>query len=347
MAHTHQLTIVPREVCPLPAEPTGELAALIDTWSRLVGPVPASGGHGDTEDWVEMAYRLHAAVTAFEPGTLGVHIPAPGPRLHAGADRWVDATTGDDLEAPGTTLPDVGIVMGHHSVREHTDSGALASDYMALRTFFARAGRRMELAGAYTHDEHDVENVIARMRTRGVGRVYVKGRASKTLNAIVEEGDTLSDVLSAKDGAEWILIGLEGLRNTLLVQEWVPMRFEYRIFVVGHQPLTGAGAVVEHTPLDNDRDAFSPLVRERRADRAPDRGGPVTDRPDVVARLVGFARTVAGELAAEVPDMRDYVLDVALGADDQPLVIELNPMSNAGYFACRPDLIFGALASRT
>ena len=334
--HTHQLTIVAQPICPLPAELTGELGNLVATWQRLIGDVPVGGGDGDTEDWVEMAYRLHAAVTSYPPHSLRVRVPVYGLTY-----RWVDATTGEDLPAPTTELPDVGIVLGHHG-REHSSGSEIASDYMLLGTFFARAGRAMEMAGAFTHDDHDIDAAIARLRAGGVGRVFLKARESKMLNLVIEDGQVLRDALGGGD--EWTLIRYEGLRDTFLVQEWVPMRFEYRIFVAGGRPVTGAGSIIEHTPLFNDGGAFSPLVRERRDDRAGDHGGPVVCRPDVVARFVEFAGVVAAELAAEAPDLRDYVMDVALGSDGEPLVIELNAFENAGFFACRPSVFFGALA---
>lgn len=42
------------------------------------------------------------------------------------------------------------------------------------------------------------------------------------------------------------------------------MQYEYRVFVVGGQAVTGAGAVEEHTPLDNRQTAFSTLLRRDR-----------------------------------------------------------------------------------
>jgi hypothetical protein len=127
-----------------------------------------------------------------------------------------------------------------------------------------------------------------------------------------------------------------------MVQESVPMRFEYRVFVVGHVPVTGAGCVEERTPLDRDpAEAFDPTVREHRG--APDE--PACARPQVRDTLVSFARLVAAELHREVPAMRDYVLDVALDDGDRPLVVELNARENAGFFACDPWTVVAALVA--
>jgi hypothetical protein len=51
----------------------------------------------------------------------------------------------------------------------------------------------------------------------------------------------------------------------------------------------------------------------------------------------------ATELAADVPAMRDSVLDVALDHAGQPLVVELNGRSNAGFYASDPHALVAAL----
>nr|WP_254788555.1 hypothetical protein [Arthrobacter sp. ok909] len=41
----------------------------------------------------------------------------------------------------------------------------------------------------------------------------------------------------------------------------------------------------------------------------------------------------------EVPELTDYVIDVALNADGEPLIVELNSLLNSGLYASRPELV--------
>lgn len=354
--HTVQMTIAPMPLPALPTPLTGPLVELVALWDHLVEPVPDGGGDGDFEDWVEMAYRLHSTVTAFGAahvrlrfaGTRIATTPAGGPRLTLPTsgpirhpDRYVDALTGLEAAGPLPELPDVGIVLGAHAA-EYSPSSARASDYMTLRTFAAHAGRRVELADIATGDDRDAERVIERFRADGVGRIYAKMRESKILNVIVEDHATLQG--SVGEDAVWTLIHHGGTQNSILIQEWIPMRFEYRIFVAGGLPVTGAGALVERTPLDNTGAPFDPFVREHRRDGAPDYGGTPVERPDLAATYLKFAQRVTAELRAEDPTLSEYVLDVALDQHGAPLIVELNACENAGFFACQPHLFAAARA---
>lgn len=372
--HHVQATVPRMPVPPLPAHPTGILAELIATWSRLVEPIAPGGADGDFEDWVESAFRLHATLEAFGPEHVRLRFTSRRPNqqdLEAGdalvaltnapdaaqardalrhlvssgrsrrREMFLDAHTGAELTGPQPALLDVGIVMGTHGA-EYTRSGEIASDYMTLSTFAQHAGRKLELAGISTEDDHDAERAIDRMRAAGVGRIYAKMRESKMLNVIIEPGATLMDSVDENEG--WALVRAAGTRESLLIQEWIPMRYEYRLFIAGTRPVTGAGSLVERTPLDNTGVPFDPYVREHRNDDGPNHGGAPVARPDLVTQYVQFAHDVAAQLATEAPDLTDYVMDVALAADGQPLVIELNACENSGLFASQPHVFMAARA---
>ncbi len=61
--------------------------------------------------------------------------------------------------------------------------------------------------------------------------------------------------------------------------------------------------------------------------------GLVEDRSDTVNSVGALVSLVWAEHSVEVPTLRQYVLDVALGADGEPLVVELNGLLNAGLYA--------------
>lgn len=154
-------------------------------------------------------------------------------------------------------------------------------------------------------------------------------------------GETLEETAAVvSDELEWFTVSLGDRADAFIAQEWVPMMFEYRLFVVDGEVVTGAGCIEENTPLDN-RAQFDSAVREHRAAQSP-----VVDRPEAVAAMVRFGQAVAVEIAAENPAMTQYVMDVAIGADGMPLIVELNSLLNSGLYASDPRLVTAAMAAR-
>lgn len=124
----------------------------------------------------------------------------------------------------------------------------------------------------------------------------------------------------------------------LQVQEYIPMEFEYRMFVTNGVVRTGAGNVEYHTPLDNPerKQFFTQLERKRNS------GEELSDEAELVSRYVKFGQAVADELATE--GFLDYTLDVAVNADTgEVVVIEMNSLTNSGLYACDPVLILEGL----
>ncbi|QOT19325.1 hypothetical protein [Paenarthrobacter sp. YJN-5] len=68
--------------------------------------------------------------------------------------------------------------------------------------------------------------------------------------------------------------------------------------------------------------------------------------PAIVGLLTNFARNAIDALALEVPALTDYVIDVALGPGEKPLIVELNSLLNAGLYASEPGRVAEAMAAR-
>lgn len=314
-----RMTVHPMPRPPLPQRLSGRLAALDRTWAELMGQHPFDG-HGDFENWVEMAERLTCAREVF------------GERLALNSER-----------PEHRHLPEIGVSYGWHSVRADV-SAALADDYARLEAFAGLAGRRTWI----TSDEL-ADGVIAKIHASGRD-AFVKSMRAKALVATrVPRGQTLTTALdraiedaTGEPGCGGIaLMSVMDEPDGLLVQEAITMRFEYRCWVVDGRPVMGAGAIGELTPLDSRGARFDDLVAEHRGGSAPASG------PEVVRRLVATARHFADLARAEVPDMSEYVVDVALDEEDRPVVIELNSWQNAGLYASAPLHLYKALATRS
>ena len=319
---------LPANVRPGHEQRTGELASL---WTRYVGtPVLEEGA--DYEEFYEQAARLKAAVDAFGEN-IWLHVPGRKDVVHLrhGARRTLD-----DLEG----VPRYGAQPGNHHTTKVLRDEAMAGDYFRYEAFTSRLGRRAALAHWLPDGKGtDFVRTVRTMLNAGVTGFFVK--ATKTKLGIFE----FSLPADAGDQDIWEALAFRAgyaLEHTgsgidaLFVQESVAMRCEYRMFVVGQKVVTGGASIEEFTPLDN-AGAFDVKVRVNR--RAV---SDVVEDPETVARLADFARGAAADLAREQPDLSNYVMDVAIGSDGQPLVIELNGLLNAGLFASDPSLVTGA-----
>lgn len=301
----------------------------------------------DFEDGWEELFRTHAGLTAFDPQRSWVNIvngESAGqiPLGDQGSiTEALDLPTGDHSAVAfyGPRPETVGI--GHSSM-------GVDIPYWRYESFRHHAGRFMTTAGFHPDDAQatDIESLDI---VRSGERFFIKTTASKRLPAttghLVREANPrhpdLTDERIEFDSMSWgwAEVNLEGQSDSLLVQQYVPMRYEYRFFVIDGRVVTGAGCIEEHTPFDIPADqagGFDTRVREHRGQDSD-----VVDDPELVSTLVNFAVAVASDLDAEADEdeLNAYTLDVALGPDDKPLVVELNPIDVAGFYACDPYAI--------
>jgi hypothetical protein len=133
----------------------------------------------------------------------------------------------------------------------------------------------------------------------------------------------------------------EGREKGWLLQEFVPMVNETRCFVVDGRVVGAVPVRRQDTVLDAVRGPGS--IIEPRQCLKPDGYESCRDRIGV-ARRVRLARRVTYALSQENPEVRDYIVDVADREDNgEPIVIELNPLPNAGLYSMDPGIILKAL----
>lgn len=306
-------------------------------WKRHIGPVVPAGG--DYEYFVEEAFRLHAALESFGTGNCWMHHQWGEHRGYAFNLVTGKKRSADELQAEGA-LSYGAQPSGHHWAL----AGEAADDYAPLMSFQRNSGRYVELGGFASGQNDDLNLVFERMYERGIRKALLKRRYRKNplLEVDLNKWKNLGSVTHAMvdDEAGWTLINDEGRSGVYLVQEFIQMRYEYRSFVINHQPVTGAGCVEEFTPLDNTGESFDDRVREVRSSESA-----VESNPQVKDILLDFTRRVASEIAEERPEIGGYTLDTALDSEGNPLVIELNGHLNAGFFASQPVRITEALSA--
>jgi hypothetical protein len=321
---------------PLPSHP------IFETWEQFIGPITPSDD--DYEYFVEEAFRLHSAVTSFGAENIWL-AEFRGEKLGQAKNlitgEW---KTTEELSQGGAST--YGAVRG--TTRHSGWFSNPVDDYCILEAFKSNAGRVTGIGGFNDKEEEEcassIDDVLIAIKEAGADKALLKRRHAKLplvpLN--LENWEPGVSLISCTEPDEgWSLINDEGVRNAYLVQEVIPMRYEYRFFVIRGKLVTGAGCVEEFTPLDNDGKAFDSRVREYRSEECP---SPIEDRRDILDQFLAFAEKVVEELTVECPEFDRYVLDVALGKDDEPVIVEFNSESNAGFYACQPQLITDALA---
>ena len=298
--------------------------------------------HCDFEDWSENVVILHEANARGIP----VRILPSAPHL------WV-STSGWQTPISVSGAP-VGAMFGGWSAADYMDglpvpislagqdSAAVdaASNYAASPVFLRHAGRRMIFVDA---TNEDLERALAEiLGDRPETVVFLKSvRKQFSGTAHIVAGTSLrQQVFEQMDGLDLEIVHYEGDRRLLLVQDAVHCGYEYRFFVVDGRIVTGAGCVVQHTPLDNT-EVFDPQMKTVRD------SSEVGTYPAVRDQHLAFARTFVEEFSAEHGRRLDYCLDVALDDQGRTFVIELNPPLNCGRYASDVGVWMDAIVART
>lgn len=225
--------------------------------------------------------------------------------------------------------------------------------YPRLQAFVRNAGRYVALASALDDDEGSpVYTDLARKireadAAHGGTVVKIVGRDKFAPLSYLSDTNTLSDqqlIGALEEGlgeyGGWVTYNLGATEDAYLVQGAVGMFHEYRLFIADHRVTVGAGCIVDFTPLDSvglDFDTRTQRVRGKSS---------VEDNSEIVDRLVEFGRKVAREVEREKPELRSYVLDVALDEHGSPLVVELNGLLNSGLYALNIQRLVTALFER-
>ena len=207
-------------------------------WGRYVGE--AVPGDGDPEDWREQAARLEAA-TRILPDP---HVRVAG-RPYGGPDPM--------------TLAHYGVVR----IRPYMDQLTLPAsnvdrwDLMpALRPFLGRDARSVACDGDMIDaavrgmlDRHPGSGVVAKFMFREKRLPLAFIDPDGTFMQTDEYGGKPERIpFAAWRWAGYDLALFEGEPDAVLVQQKARMRYEYRMQVIGGEPVCGAGCVERHTP---------------------------------------------------------------------------------------------------
>lgn len=187
--------------------------------------------------------------------------------------------------------------------------------------------------------EDDIKHAFASLIRDGVSSFFIKFmNQAKRLPNLKISGTNLDELeQQVQEWGGWAFVHADDDPNALLIQENVDVQYEYRMFMVGDQPVCGAGNIGMKTPIDNMHTRFDPQVQEHRDDGTVDN---VVVKPELVERYREFA-VRAGRMLSHC-GYAAYVLDLCL-IDDEVSIVELNGMMNAGLFALNMNDLTTAL----
>jgi len=125
------------------------------------------------------------------------------------------------------------------------------------------------------------------------------------------------------------------------VQEARPLQYETRFFCVDGRIVSAAGRIINYTPdwdSDNDPYAYADVATIRPSEnndgQQPRRNPYYTQMREVVEANIE-------EILADNPNMSTFVMDMAWDTIlEQPVLVEINGLSNAGFYGASPRTIY-------
>lgn len=123
--------------------------------------------------------------------------------------------------------------------------------------------------------------------------------------------------------------------NEFIVSNYVDMSDEHRFFVVNNQIVEGSHHSPQLTPVTFRAPGYHRHLN--------------SNQYKINQRLFKFAKKMVEEIKNTDEKMAntDYVLDVAFDSFGEPLIVEFNPLYNAGVYACNPQIIIDNLLKIT
>lgn len=282
----------------------------------------------DKEDWVENACFLEAFAR------LGLDYTVMGDN----GVTWISSASDTLVSGNGETA------FFHTGIRgsDHTtgvdyslplqSSSALdaIAKHAASPTFRRYAGRQMELVRP---DGTAVSEAIRHIVPEE-GEIFIKTIKKEMASRFqIKSGkDAWRQICDQDEGVMWSTIQHEGNSTPFFsVQGIIKPTFEYRMFMVGDAPVTGAGCVEAFTPLDN-RNIFDDQMEKVRNQSE------VESCHDIAENYYRFAQQFGREFSAENGKMLTYSLDLCVDENTGNIVpIELNPPMNLGRYASDID----------
>lgn len=312
---------------------SNEIFHLAELWDSHVGMMRYTDD-ADPEDFLEQAVRLQSVLYNVAEVWLTVNASSTAKNLRTGVEASVTDLT-DQVRYGVQATSDIAL-----STLPQLTMEASVDRYSNWEVFKRHSNRRILHAGYNPTEGLSLTEAVLQLHTQGVREVFIKAAQAKTGIWKFLLPERLNEKKASElieENLEWAVIRVEGTPDAFLVQESVRMMYEYRFFVVNHEPVTGAGMVAEFTPVNNT-ETFDPYMRA-------EKGEIVVLNPEQVSSYLRFVTEIVREMKQENPELHSYVVDVAVTENNEPLIVEFNSLLNSGLYASNPDHVVIALDS--
>jgi hypothetical protein len=312
----------------------------------------------DYEDWIEPACMLDAAIDA----GVEIHI-LTGQSLRRASLNPVAVING---------TPCRNIILGRPLMSDvaeakffdlawPTDCDQIVDHYAELDTFRLHAGRKLMLADmpgdrnlagsrkpVFKESLKSYPLYTAMTEIKASTVIVKQVYPSKSLPLYAYD---IHDDTTPKEAEDMFLddVGyhfarFEGDPAALLVQEKILMTHETRFFIIDGKVVSGAACIEDHTPQQRPGNTrgLPPVWEVLRNSHNMD-ARTIDERKKTASMMWDFAVRVCAELAQEAPQLHSYVLDLALNADGDPIIIEFNPAGRSGLYASDTSAIVSAI----
>lgn len=312
---------------------------------RKLGLTPVKSPNADFEDFWEDAFRASAAVRACESIGVDIRLPDEGDIPDSSVRLGPVSTSEEGAHCTDALLmPDALIQFGgRHMSRAYVD---MSEDFIRGVSDPSREFEREGAALARQGCPGDLYGAMLWLYHTGARKAVVKSSLRKAGVSVVNLSPRLDELradVAEDDILCWMSTPDAAPMGGFLVQQWVPMTYEYRFFVVDGKLVSGAGCIEEFTPFNHvGVYPLDPQMRARRGNGiAAHEDTLVEVREDLVQRYLEFATEVTKTLPA---NMNTVVFDVALNADTgDPMIVEFNTLPNSGLYASDVYAVYRAL----
>jgi hypothetical protein len=321
------LTIQPERIPPCFKSSETDALNLRELWAEYVSERPATYDDNAGE-WLEEALRLKTSLLQFGPENIAL-------RIFGNKTFYArNLATGELYSKSGTKDFDVyGFNQENNNRDARYEQSRLANSYAFYDSFTQHAGRKIVLGG-FNSEQNDLVNTLYENSLYGEQEFYVKLVEPKAgiFKIALPVSPSRSEVEDAVfSQMSWHLSKIDCRENTLTIQECIPLKYEYRFFIIDGQLVAGAGCIEEFSYTNHQGKQFDTQLRSNRQYASPVCDNQLT--ANIISEYIDFARNVVHDFSEEVSELKNYTLDVALGRDGKPVVIELNDFLSSGLYA--------------
>lgn len=197
-------------------------------------------------------------------------------------------------------------------------------------------------------DEHD-EVFVKNALSKDVSGVVSTDNLNKALKAWPSFGfepsleDALNALVDPEHNEQFQMWGYRTPRF-VCVQEARPLQYETRFFCVGGRIVSAAGRIINYTPdwdSNNDPYAYADVATIRSSEN---NDGQQPRHNPYYAQMREVVEDNVKTILADNPDMDTFVMDMAWDAKlERPVLVEINGLSNAGFYGASPRAIYYGL----